>query len=86
MAGALPGAPIEEKYRLTRIIWEHDTRPPGERGPVQVDSVTVLVGPSGDWVRVEASGRPDSVTSILAAFAQTSREGKEQVRGGFPHP
>ncbi|MFB8776270.1 hypothetical protein [Streptomyces broussonetiae] len=74
VAGALPGARVEEQYRRTRIIWEHDTRPPGEHGPVQVDSVTALVGPSGDWVRVEASGRPGSVTRMLAAFAETPRD------------
>lgn len=74
MAGALPGARIEEQYRRTRIVWQHDTRPPGEHGPVQVDSVTVLVGPSGKGVQAEASGRPSSVISMLAAFTQPSRE------------
>ncbi|AZP14709.1 hypothetical protein EJC51_47490 [Streptomyces aquilus] len=74
VAGALPGARIEEQYRRTRIIWQHDTRPPGQHGPVQVDSVTVLVGPSGHGVQVEASGRPESVTAMLAAFAQASQE------------
>lgn len=74
VAGALPGARIDEQYRRTRIVWQHDTRPPGEHGPVQVDSVTVLVGPSGDGVQVEASGRPDSVTAMLAAFVQAARE------------
>ncbi|WP_314223681.1 hypothetical protein [Streptomyces zaehneri] len=74
VAGALPGARIDEQYRRTRIIWQHDTRPPGERGPVQVDSVTVLVGPSGEGVQAEASGRPSSVIAMLAAFAQASQE------------
>ncbi|MEU9191312.1 hypothetical protein AB0D14_43910 [Streptomyces sp. NPDC048484] len=74
VVGALPGARIDVQYRHTRIIWQHDTRPPGEHGPVQVDSVTVLVGPSGDGVKVEALGRPGSVTAMLAAFAQASRE------------
>ncbi|MCQ8836102.1 hypothetical protein [Streptomyces malaysiensis] len=74
VAGALPGARIEEQYRRTRIIWQHDTRPPGERGPVQVDSVCAVVGVSGKSVRVEASGRPSTVISMLAAFARTSQE------------
>ncbi|MFF2165411.1 hypothetical protein ACFVWP_32590 [Streptomyces sp. NPDC058175] len=69
----LPGARIEEQHRRTRIDWEHDTRPPGEHGPVQVDSITVVVGPSGDWVQAEASGRPDAITPMLAAFVQASR-------------
>jgi hypothetical protein len=74
VAGALPGARAEEQYRRTRIVWQHDTRPPGEHGPVQVDSVCAVVGASGESVQVEASGRPDSVIPMLAAFAQTSRE------------
>ncbi|MFE8018266.1 hypothetical protein ACFU3O_36745 [Streptomyces antibioticus] len=73
VAGALPGARIEEQERRTRIVWEHDSRPPGEHGPVRVDSVTVAVGISGDWVWAEASGRPEVVTSMLAAFAQASQ-------------
>ncbi|WP_405576111.1 hypothetical protein [Streptomyces sp. NBC_01092] len=86
VAGALPGARIEEQYRHTRIIWQHDTRPPGERGSVPVDSVCAVVGASGKSVQVEASGRPSTVISMLAALAQASQERKEQVRGGFPHP
>jgi hypothetical protein len=74
VAGALPGARIDEQYRRTRIIWQHDSRPPGEHGPIQVDSVTVLVGAFGDGIQVEASGRPDSVTAMLAAFAQSARK------------
>ncbi|MFJ4791001.1 hypothetical protein [Streptomyces sp. NPDC088794] len=74
VAGALPGARIVEEHRRTRIVWTHDTRPPGEHGPVQVDSVTVLVGPSGEGVRAEASGRPSSVVSMLSAFAQAAGE------------
>jgi hypothetical protein len=74
VAGALPGARIEEQYRRTRIVWQHDTRPPGEHGPVQIDRVTALVGPSGDWVTVEASGRTASVTSMLAAFARAAQQ------------
>ncbi|MET7693841.1 hypothetical protein ABZT06_38740 [Streptomyces sp. NPDC005483] len=74
VAGALPGARIDEQYRRTRIIWQHDTRPSGEHGPIRVDSVTVVVGPSGEGVQVEASGRPGSVTAMLAAFAQAAQE------------
>lgn len=74
VADALPGARVEEQYRRTRIIWQHDTRPTGEHGPVRVDSIGADVGPSGEWVQVEASGRPSSVTPMLAAFAQASRE------------
>ena len=74
VAGALPGARIEEQYRRTRVIWQHDTRPPGEHGPVQVDSVTVLVGASGEGVQAEVSGRPSSMIAMLAAFAQASQE------------
>ncbi|MFD0067422.1 hypothetical protein [Streptomyces sp. NPDC056690] len=70
---ALPGARIEEQHRRTRSTWEHDTRPPGEHGPVQVNSTTVVVGPSGDWLQAEASGHPDAITPMLAAFAQASR-------------
>ncbi|TLS45798.1 hypothetical protein FE633_13665 [Streptomyces montanus] len=74
VAGALPGARIEEQHRRTRIVWQHDTRPPGEHGPVQVDSVCAVVGTSGNSVQVEASGRPGTVIPMLAAFAQTPRE------------
>ncbi|MGW3135069.1 hypothetical protein [Streptomyces sp. NPDC001139] len=74
VAGALPGARIEEQYRRTRIIWEHDARPPGQQGPVHVGSVCVIVGASGESVTVEASGRPARVISMLAAFAQPMQE------------
>ncbi|MFF8932249.1 hypothetical protein ACF1AO_33855 [Streptomyces longwoodensis] len=74
VAGALPGARVEEQHRRTRIVWQHDVRPSGERGPAQVDSVTVQVGPAGEVVSVEATGRPGSVTSMLAAFAQAERD------------
>ncbi|MFC9932341.1 hypothetical protein [Streptomyces sp. NPDC127190] len=47
VAGALPGARIEEQYRRTRIIWQRDARPPGQQGPVHVDSVCVIVGSPG---------------------------------------
>ncbi|WP_225079784.1 hypothetical protein [Streptomyces sp. CoT10] len=74
VAGALPGARIEEEYRRTRIIWQHDARPPGQQGPVRVDSVCVIVGASGESVSVEASGRPARVISMLAGFARPTRE------------
>lgn len=74
VAGALPGARVEEQHRRTRIVRQHDARPPGEHGPVQVDSVCAVVGTSGKSVQVEASGRPSTVIPVLAAFAQASRE------------
>ncbi|MFD7444081.1 hypothetical protein [Streptomyces sp. NPDC059909] len=74
VAGALPGARVDEGYRRMRIIWEHASRPPGQQGPVRVDSVCAVVGASGEWVTVEASGRPDRVIRMLAAFAEASRE------------
>ncbi|MFE9454996.1 hypothetical protein [Streptomyces sp. NPDC006739] len=74
VAGALPGARIEEQYRRTRIIWQHDARPSGQQGPVQVDSVYVIVGASGESVTVETSGRPDRVIPMLAAFVQPTQE------------
>ncbi|MGW7365422.1 hypothetical protein ACWGI8_18760 [Streptomyces sp. NPDC054841] len=74
VAGALPGPRVEEEHRSTRIVWQHASRPPGERGPVHVDTVCAVVGPSGEWVQVEATSRPDSVIPMLAAFAQASRE------------
>ncbi|MGW4951464.1 hypothetical protein [Streptomyces parvulus] len=72
VAGALPGARVDELHRLTRVVWQHDTRPPGQRGPVQIDSVTVRIGPSGYWVNAEASGCPEAVIAMLAAFAQAT--------------
>ncbi|MFI9835201.1 hypothetical protein ACIHIX_46940 [Streptomyces sp. NPDC051913] len=80
-AGALPGARIEEYYRRTRIIWQHDTRPPGQHGPVQVDSVTVLAGASGEGVQAETSRSPSTLIAMLAAFAPTSRGGKKRRSG-----
>ncbi|MGW2563434.1 hypothetical protein ACWCXB_30265 [Streptomyces sp. NPDC001514] len=74
VAGALPGARIDEEYRRTRIVWEHTSRPPGQQGPVRVDSVCAVVGASGEWVTVEASGRPDCVIPMPAAFAEAPRE------------
>ncbi|WP_455362334.1 hypothetical protein [Streptomyces sp. SYSU K21746] len=52
VAGALPGARVEEQHRRTRIVWQHASRPPGQRGPVQVDSASAVGGPSGEWVQV----------------------------------
>jgi hypothetical protein len=74
VACALPGARIEEQYRRTRIIWQHDARPPGQQGPVQVDSVCAIVGASGDSVTVDTSARPECVIPMLAAFAQAAQE------------
>ncbi|MFE9024386.1 hypothetical protein ACFYNL_38380 [Streptomyces sp. NPDC007808] len=84
VAGALPGARIEEQYRRTRIIWQHDIRPPGEHGPIQVDSVAVLVGASGHRVTVEASGRPGSVAAMLAAFRPGVAGARRAGQGRVP--
>ncbi|WP_247704227.1 hypothetical protein [Streptomyces sp. RK76] len=70
VAGALPGARIQEQHRRTLIVWQHNARPQGERGPVQVDSVCAVVRASGKAVQVDVSGRPDSVLPMLAAFAR----------------
>jgi hypothetical protein len=75
VAGALPGARLDEQYRRTRIVGEGASRPPGQQGPVRVAGVCAIVGASGEWVTVEASGRPDGVIPMLAAFAQAPREG-----------
>ncbi|GGJ68017.1 hypothetical protein [Streptomyces brasiliensis] len=74
VADALPGARIDEEHRRTRIVWQRASCPLGQQGPVQVDSVCVVVGASGEWVTVEAAGRPDCVIPMLAAFADTPRE------------
>ncbi|MFF6642266.1 hypothetical protein ACFY83_34230 [Streptomyces althioticus] len=70
VAGALPGARAQEQNRRTLIVWQHHTRPQGEHGPVQVDSVCAVVRASGESVQVDVSGRPDSVVPMLAAFAR----------------
>ncbi|MFF9171858.1 MULTISPECIES: hypothetical protein [unclassified Streptomyces] len=74
VAGVLPGARIEEQYRHTRVTWQHDARPPGQQGPIQVDSVAVVVGAPGESVTVEACGRPDRVIPMLTAFTQPTQE------------
>ncbi|MFJ9662917.1 hypothetical protein ACIRPR_33820 [Streptomyces griseoflavus] len=74
VAAALPGARIEEKHRRTRITWQHTLGPAGQHGPAQVDSLCAVVGPSGEWVQVDACGRPDSILLMLAALTQVPRE------------
>lgn len=86
MAGALPGAGVTERHRSTKILWEHAFRPPGHSGPALLDSVLVVIGPSGKEVGVDASGRPDCMVPMLAAFAAAVRARDRQVSGGFPTP
>ncbi|MFD4588316.1 hypothetical protein [Streptomyces sp. NPDC058434] len=74
LAGALPGAHVDEACRRTRIAWERASRPPEQRGPIQVDSVCVIVGASGEEVTVEASGLPAHILPMLVAFAEAPRE------------
>lgn len=73
VSGALPGARVEELHRRTRVLWQNTSRPPGQLGPVRVDSVCAVVGASGEWVQVEASGPPGAVVDMLSVFAQTLR-------------
>ncbi|MEW2078142.1 hypothetical protein AB0941_31860 [Streptomyces sp. NPDC013433] len=74
VAAALPGARIEEEHRRTRITWQHTPRPAGEHGPAQTDSLSATVGPSGEWVQVDACGRPDSMIPMLTALTQVPWE------------
>ncbi|CAL9327872.1 hypothetical protein [Streptomyces sp. enrichment culture] len=74
VAAALPGARIEEEPPRTRITWQHTLGPAGQHGPAQVDSLCVVVGPSGEWVQVDACGRPDSTLPMLTALTQMPRE------------
>ncbi|WP_435218747.1 hypothetical protein [Streptomyces sp. bgisy034] len=71
---ALPGARVNEQHRHTEILWERARRPSGQLDAAQTDSVCATVGPSGEWVKVEATGAPGSVICMLAAFAQSPRE------------
>ncbi|QEU83364.1 hypothetical protein CP969_00050 [Streptomyces viridosporus T7A] len=74
VAAALPGARIEEEHRRTRISWQHVPGPVGQHRPVQVDSLSVVVGTSGEWVQVDACGRPDLMIPMLTALTQVPRE------------
>lgn len=74
VAAALPGARIEEEHRRTRITWQHLPGPTGQHSPVQVDSLSAVVGPSGEWVQVDACGHPDSMLPMLTALTQVPRE------------
>ncbi|MER7056612.1 hypothetical protein [Streptomyces sp. NPDC000351] len=70
VAGALPGARVQEQHRRTLIVWQHSTWPQGEHGSVQVDSVCAAVGASGESVQVDVAGRPDAVILMLTAFTR----------------
>lgn len=74
VAAALPGARLEEEHRRTRITWQHGPGPAGQHRPAQVDSLSVVVGPSGEWVQVDACGRPDSILPMLTALTQVPGE------------
>ncbi|CAL9670576.1 hypothetical protein [Streptomyces griseomycini] len=74
VAAALPGARLEEEHRRTRITWQHTPGPAGQHSPVQVDSLSAVVGPSGEWVQVDACGHPDSMLPMLTALTQVPRE------------
>ncbi|MER7982465.1 hypothetical protein [Streptomyces sp. NPDC095817] len=68
VAGALPGARVEENERTTRVIWQRPAPPGGHVGPGQRDSVCVYVGASGEWVSADVSGRPHAILAMLAVF------------------
>lgn len=74
VTAALPGARVNEQHRYTEILWERTRHPSGQLSPAQTDSVCATVGPSGEWMKVEATGAPDSVIRMLAAFTQSPRE------------
>ncbi|MFJ4895623.1 hypothetical protein ACIP5U_37360 [Streptomyces sp. NPDC088788] len=67
VAGALPGADVEENYRVTKVTWQR-AYPSDGHGPDQYDTVCVGIGPSGDSVSVEVSGPPERIVAMLAAF------------------
>ncbi|GGY05131.1 hypothetical protein GCM10010358_68150 [Streptomyces minutiscleroticus] len=70
LAASLPGVSVHEDHRHTRLLWEREPTSPEARGEREWDSVSVRVGPSGSWLRVEASGRAPVIARMLAAFAQ----------------
>ncbi|WP_199550138.1 hypothetical protein [Streptomyces sp. N35] len=72
VAEALPGARVEEGPGLARVHWERDTQTTDKRGFAVVAHVTVTVGVWDGRVEVEASGRPDAVVAMLAAFARAT--------------
>ncbi|MGW9031432.1 hypothetical protein ACWGQ5_46940 [Streptomyces sp. NPDC055722] len=74
LAGHLPGARVSKEQRRTRVVWRRESRPSGEPGHVEVENICAIVGPFGDWVQVEATGRPSSVIPMLTAFAQADRD------------
>ncbi|MER6691123.1 hypothetical protein [Streptomyces minutiscleroticus] len=70
LAAALPGARVQKTRRRTRLTWDRASWPPEAHGATVVDDVQVEVGPSGSWLRVEASGRAQAVARMLTAFTQ----------------
>ncbi|MFF1517097.1 hypothetical protein [Streptomyces sp. NPDC058305] len=70
VAGALPGARVEENERTTRVVWQRPAAPGGAADPVQHDSVCVYVGASGERVSADVSGRPHAIVAMLAALAE----------------
>ncbi|MGW1067385.1 hypothetical protein ACWD4F_23060 [Streptomyces aureus] len=72
VAGALPGACIEESHRSARVTWQRPGPQHGHDGSHRVDSVCVIIGASGERTSVEVSGRPKQIVAMLAAFAAAS--------------
>ncbi|MEW1568465.1 hypothetical protein AB0454_36490 [Streptomyces sp. NPDC093509] len=69
VAAALPGAHVEENYRVTKVTWQRP-HPSDGHGQVQCDTVCVGIGPGGEGVEVELSGCPSRIVAMLAAFAK----------------
>ncbi|MFD5722631.1 hypothetical protein [Streptomyces sp. NPDC127036] len=67
VAATLPGAHVEENYRVTKVTWQRP-HPSDGHGPDQRDTVCVGIGPSGESVSVEVSGTPERIVAMLAAF------------------
>ncbi|MFE9769799.1 hypothetical protein ACFYPC_35645 [Streptomyces sp. NPDC005808] len=70
VAGALPGARIQDQHRRTDVYWQRASQPQGPSGPIHIDSVRAVIGASGEGVSVEVSGRPQDIVAMLAAFAE----------------
>ncbi|MET8411707.1 hypothetical protein ABZV34_27040 [Streptomyces sp. NPDC005195] len=68
VAGALPGARINEQYRCTEVFWQR--APQEQTEPVETDSVHAVIGASGERLSVETSGCIEGIVAMLAAFAQ----------------
>ncbi|MFF2367792.1 hypothetical protein ACFVU0_34470 [Streptomyces sp. NPDC058122] len=69
VAGPLPGARIQEFHRRTQVSWQCTPEPQGQPGPVQTDRVQAVIGPSGEWISVEASGDLQAIVAMLTALA-----------------